>query len=57
VGVRMLARVSPRQRDGFVRAAAFFAGRPPSRPLALYARAFRAVRFAPTKAATPTISR
>jgi hypothetical protein len=53
----MLARVSPRQRDGFVRAAAFFAGRPPSRPLALDARAFRAVRFAPTKAATPTISR
>ena len=44
------------QRDAFlrlVRAAAFFGGRPPSRPLAREARAFASLRFAPTSAATP----
>src|SRR5512145_2238140 len=51
------AAAATRQRDAFVRVGrlvAFFAGRPPSRPLAREARAFASLRLAPTRAATPT---
>ena len=53
------AAAANRQRDAFVRVVrvvAFFEGRPPSRPLAREARAFVALRCAPTRAAGPTMS-